>query len=268
MTVGDAPFTDSATPDNMDVNPVDVRVVEDVTETVREAPDYGSANTITLQLAGAAQPVPVLQRRIKRSKARVIVTSLGTPFSTNLQTSPAAGANFIYTNNSGVPQNIVSVGAQFVADATVGNRFLTLTVKDATGATVLVMQDGTAVTASASIHVNAFQGATQSNSSSGQTTWPLPQNFLLLPGYSLTLSGEIVSSGDQWGQIQIGIIQQTVSALFHNNPNPLANPNPPVGIGIQVLTAPFEFDWESQQPLWGVGIGGLVTVSVIDETYE
>jgi hypothetical protein len=270
MTVGDVPFTESADPSQADVNPVDVRVIEDITETERRAPDFGSANTFTLQLAGAAQPVQVLQRRLKRSKARVIVPAIATTsFATSLQSSPAPGANFIYTNTSGVPQNLVSLGAQFVADATVGNRFLTLTIKDGSGNTLVVMQDGAAVVASASIHINAFQGATQANSSSGQTTFPLPQNFQLLPGYTVTLSG-IVGPADQFGQINLGISQASgaTAAIFHNNPNPLANPTPPPGVGVQVITAPFTFDWESQQPLYGVGVGGPVQVSVIDETYE
>lgn len=230
------------------------------------SPDYGSTGTFVLQLAGQAQPVQVLQRRERRNKARVLVMSLGQPFSTSLQSSPAAGANFIYTNTSGVPQNLVSLAAQFVADATVGNRFLTLTFKDTAGNTVFVVQNQSAVVASGSIHINAVQGATQTNSPSGQTNLPLPQNFLLLPGYTVTLSG-IVGPADQFGQINLGISQQSVTAMFHNRPDILSLPTPPPNTGVQINVAPFAFDWESQQPLYGVGIGGTVQVSIIDESY-
>lgn len=231
------------------------------------SPDYGSTGTFVLQLAGQAQPVQVLQRRERRNKARVLVMSLGNMTAQELLiANPAAGSGWTYTNTSGLPQTLQSVQSFFTADATVANRFVSITAHDANNNVLWVVINGTAVVASSTLRINAFVGATQLNSASGTWTAPVPQ-VPIPPGGNIIVSSGTLGPGDTFTQNNITFIQSGVVAMFHNRPDILSLPTPPPNTGVQITTAPFAFDWESQQPLYGVGIGGTVQVSVIDESY-
>jgi hypothetical protein len=268
MTVGDQPFTESAN-DDYNVQPVDVRITEDFTSTERVAPDFGSSNTFTLQLAGAAQPVQLLQRRIKRSKARIIITGLSNTFTEITPGNPTAGNGFTYTNNTGVPQTLESIRFTLTTDAVVANRFVFVQIKDTAGNFVWSNFDSAAIVASTTLSVYLAQGiANTAGGASGSTLGGLPSTLQLQPGWSVAIFVSAMDAGDQISSIVLTLTGANTTAIFHNNANVLANPIPPVGVGVQINAAPFQFDWESQQPLYGVGIGGTVQVSVIDETYE
>lgn len=235
--------------------------------TERLAPDYGSTGTFQLQLAGMAQPVQILQRRYRRSKARVLVMSLGAGSAEISGSNPAPGTGFTYTNTSGLTQFLQSLSVFFTADATVLNRFLSIRFRDAAGNTLAIVANGAATVASSTITINGYIGASQQNSASGTFTAPLPQNLAIPPGGQIVVTAASLGPADQFSGIILNFSQTGVNAVFHNRPDILSLPTIPAMTGIQVSTAPYSFDWESQQPLYGVGIGGLVTVSVIDETY-
>lgn len=257
MTVGDQPFTESAGPDVNDVDPVDVRILEDMTRTERVAPDFGSSGTFTLQLPGAAQPVQVLQRRIKRNKARILVTSFGGTSTAssvsiaNTGTATNPGANTVLTSVV-VPQaGIYTANWNVILAGTLG----------ATDRNNVVLQVNGVTVATANSGINT-----------GTLYSQLPDQISVPAGATVQLLIPVANAAAVYaGSLSLlpaGSVGAATSAVFHNRPDPLTNPNLPSGVGIQVLTTPFNFDWESQQPLYGVGVGGLVTVSVIDETYE
>jgi hypothetical protein len=256
MTVGDQPFTESAG-DTYDVEPVDVRIQEDLTKVERVAPEYGSSNTFTLQPSGASQPVPVLQRRIKRSKARILVQSLGG--------TPAA--------------QVATVSAQGNATNPGANTVLASAVVPSAGFYTInwqVILAGTLSTADRSnvlLQVNGVTVATSDNGLNTGTIYPqLPVQIQIPAGATVSLlipvaNAAAVYSG-AFAATALAAIGAASAAVFHNQTAPLSNPVVPPGVGIQIVTAPSIFEWESQQPLYGVGVGGNVQVSVIDESYE
>lgn len=71
MTVGE-PFSVSADQD-LGVIPVDVRVVDDMTRTESEAPEFGTCLTYTIPQQGTALPIQILQRALRREKAYIEV---------------------------------------------------------------------------------------------------------------------------------------------------------------------------------------------------
>lgn len=71
MTVGE-PFSVSANQE-LGILPVDVRVVDDMTRTESESPEFGSCQTYTIPQTGTALPVQILQRRLRREKAYIEV---------------------------------------------------------------------------------------------------------------------------------------------------------------------------------------------------
>jgi hypothetical protein len=269
MTTYDDEYVEDA-PQVYDGPPIPVHITSgshtDYTE--RLAPDFGSAGTFVLQLAGAAQPVQVLQRRYRRNKARVLVMSMSGTVTELTPGNPAPGSTFTYTNTSGQAQTLNSVTWRLVTDATVANRFMSIQIKDASGNVIATaLQTGTGTPASTTItwFASANTGAATFAGASGNQASGLP-SVILQPGYSVTLAVSNMDAGDQISNI-IFTFTQNNTAIFHNRPDVLSLPTPPPNVGIQVSSAPYSFDWESQQPLYGVGIGGLVTVSVIDETY-
>lgn len=270
MTTYDDEYVEDA-PQVYDGPPIPVHITSgshtDYTE--RLAPDFGSAGTFVLQLAGSAQPVQVLQRRYRRNKARVLVMAMTGGFTELTPGNPAAGAGFTYTNNTGVAQSLQSVSYNLLTDATVANRFARIEILDSTGKIVgFSGQLGSGTPASSTLTFFAAQGAGSPTFTgvAGFQSVGLPA-ILVQPGWQVQLSVSAMDAGDQISNIVMTFTQTATSAIFHNRPDILSLPTPPPNVGIQVFTAPYSFDWESQQPLYGVGIGGLVTVSIIDETY-
>lgn len=235
-------------------------------ETQEEAPEYGSTGVYTLLPPGQAQPVQLLQRRARRYKAKILITSLVTT-SELLPASPAAGAVFNYVNNTGVPQSLASISWIFTTSAAVANRFVGMRILDTAGNIVAANADLSAVVASSTVQVWLAQGLSNlPNAASGSAIGGLPSNLLIQPGWTVRIFATSIDVADQISSIVMTFNGQG-TAVFHNQSSPLAAPTLLPGVGIQINSAPFLFEWESQQPLYGVALGGNITVSVIDESY-
>jgi hypothetical protein len=259
MTTYDDEYVEDA-PQVYDGPPIPVHITSgshtDYTE--RLAPDFGSAGTFVLQLAGQAQPVQILQRRYRRNKARVLVMSMGgtapgsaASIAANGAPATSPGANQVITTGT-VPQaGTYTVNWDVILGGTLG----------------AVDRNNVA------LQVNGVTVATSNNGINSGTNYPqLPQQIVIPAGATVTLNtiaaGTVASIyAANYTLTATSAIGAASGAIFHNRPDVLSLPTPPPNVGIQVATAPYSFDWESQQPLYGVGIGGLVTVSVIDETY-
>jgi hypothetical protein len=263
MTTYDDEYVEDA-PQVYDGPPIPVHITSgshtDYTE--RLAPDFGSAGTFQLQPAGSAQPVQVLQRRYRRNKARVLVMSLNgsTSVSTPSLSQTAVGATTAPTAGQGIA-TIASANLPAGTYEVSGSVYLDGTVTPADGDNFKLNINSTHLLAPATSVVAT----------------PFGPFFMTLNGaQALVVQANAAGSAAAVYHASITAIPQTLNqgvnnqssaAVFHNRPDVLSLPNVPPNTGIIVVTAPYSFDWESQQPLYGVGIGGLVTVSVIDETY-
>lgn len=222
----------------------------------RVAPDFGSTGTFILQLPGQAQPVQVLQRRERRNKARIYVASFGGTAVANFASITASGN----ATNPGAGTNIVQVTVPQAGFYSIN------------WATILAGTLGATDRSNVQLFINVTPIQTSMNGINTGTYYPqLPAQVFIPAGavVSMTVTNAnaaAVYSGDI-SITPITSIGAATAAQFHNRPDVLSNPNPPPNVGITIVTAPFSFDWESQQPLFGVGISGLVTVSVVDETY-
>jgi hypothetical protein len=242
--------------EHREANPWPSQPLPIINATEREAPQYGSTGTYTLQLAGAAQPVQLLQRRVRRNKARILVQSFGATPGSQVASISAFG-------------NVTNPGANTVlASAVVPNAgFYT-----ANWSTILAGTLSTTDRSNVVLQVNGVTVATSVNGLNVGTIYQQsPVNISIPAGATVTLLIPVANAAAVYtGEFVLNptaSIGGATAAVFHNRTDPLSNPNIAPQIGVQVFAVPYSFDWESEQPLYGVGIGGLVTVSVIDETY-
>ena len=261
MTVGE-PFSVSANQD-LGVIPVDVRVVDDVTQTERKAPDFGSPNTFTLYVAGSTvQPVQVLTRRERRNKARLLVTSFN-----GLTSGTTQGVEGVTSTGPSPGTTVTQIGPLAPGTYTVNvTEMLSGTVTFADAFNTKLFLGGTAI-------------ATLVNQGSAEFANTTPPITVVIPagatGGNATLfvittgagSGTAAYYAQMMVTPQLGSGSAT-AAVFHPRGELLMVPNIAADVGYQVTTTPFAFDWESEQPLFGVGIGGQVTVTAIDESYQ
>jgi len=70
-------------------------------------------------------------------------------------------------------------------------------------------------------------------------------------------------------KILVCVMGGATSIVFNSKLDPLTNPLPQ-GFTVTTPTSlPFLLpEWENQQPLYAIGVGGTPTISVIDEAYE
>lgn len=172
---------------------------------IRDTPTKGDQVFIPKTLLTSASPQQLLSQTRARKKANISVTWPGVASAESIQpqSSPAAGANFTYTNNTGVSQTLLSAQATFVTDATVANRFLTIQFTDSLARVLYHDTDGTAIPASTSVNLAAYIGAAQVNSSSGNVVLPLPSGLTIPPGGSFNINASGIDAGDQFSAINL-----------------------------------------------------------------
>lgn len=224
----------------------------------RAAPEFGSTGTFVLQLPGQAQVVQVLQRRTNRSEAHVLVASFG-------GTAPSSAVSI---SNAGAPATSPGAGT-VLATAVVPSAG----VYNANWQVVLGGTLATADRNNVALQVNGVTVATSNNGINVGTVYTqTPQQITVPAGAAVTLVTIAAGTAASIYQGNFVLSPTTTlgaatAAIFHNRPEILTNPVPLPNVGIQILSAPFIFKWESQQPLYGIGIGGVVPVSIIDEAY-
>lgn len=257
MTVGE-PFSVSANQE-LGILPVDVRVVDDVTDTRSEAPEFGGTSTFTLPVAGTAQPVQLLQRRRLRYKARVYIVSFnGITGNTlinegNTASGPAAGTTITSLGPLAPGTYTINVSNLLTGTPTFADAFNTQLLL---GATV--------------IGTMGSQGSAEFVNENPPITVIIPAGS---SGAAATLFLKTIGAGggtaSYYGQIMATPLTGSggaSQAILHYRIEPLMNANPQTGI--QIPLAPYTLEFQSQEPLYGVGLGGTVTVAVIDESYR
>jgi hypothetical protein len=167
---------------------------------------------LEVKILAVDQPIVIAQSKEMAESAANALQSATTGQTSSAQPSPAAGSNFVYTNNTGAAQQIVAATAVFTADAVADNRFLSYAIKDAAGNTIAADADGTAVIASDVVNLRLYQGAAQINSASGNVTLPLPSGLYIPAGGEFLLNG-VVDSGDAWSSIVLAFAAQAAATV-------------------------------------------------------
>ena len=237
--------------------PVVVHIASSNATPVRPAaPEFGSVNTWVVDtLAIQGKPTQILTRRYRRHKARLYVASLG-PLGAGQSvqgsvTSPGANANIAQITAVGLVPGTYTVQWSVQLDGTLGagdgNNFKI--TGPGLGGGIISANDPTA----GHYQQNSFQ-------------------LFVPPGNATALSIRSVAAGTV-GAIYTGQLtitpQPSLSAILFlsHRQEYLTGVTPPNGI--QVLSVPFNMDWESQQPLYATITGvGPVSVSVVDEAYQ
>jgi hypothetical protein len=119
--------------------------------------------------------------------------------------SPGAGNSYNFQNTTGLPFTLLAAQFFLQTSATVLNRFPEVIVLDASGNIIFSTIDVTAVVASSSITTHAYIGATQLNSSSGNTILPLAQGVVVPPGGTVRLTSANLDAGDTISAITMTI---------------------------------------------------------------
>lgn len=174
-----------------------------VTEPGEGVHPLNQASFRQITIVPGADPVPIVERN--PSRTRLLILNETPPNTQEINpATPAAGTGFVYTNNTNSPQGVLTVRATLTTDATVLNRFIMVTVKDAAGNILWSAVNGNATTASSTIAYNGYVGATQQNSATGTFTFPLPGNDgAIPPGGTLSITSGAFGAGDQISGIAI-----------------------------------------------------------------
>lgn len=113
--------------------------------------------------------------------------------------APAAGAEFTVTAPGQGLWRVISLAFQFVTDATVSNRSVSLLLDDGTS-TVWRSCAAAVQTASLTWDYCAFSGAGNSDNTGTFNYFPLPESGLwLLPGWRLSSSTGNIQAADAYG---------------------------------------------------------------------
>ena len=156
---------------------------------------------------------------------RITVQGLNGPASPQTSTTignPAPGANLVYTNNSGAPQTLLAIQGVFTASATVLNRFVQVQAADGLGHQIYRIVDTTAVVASTSVSVVAYQGAPFTPAATGTTFLPLGQGIVIPAGGNVSLVASPIDPADQWSAIVVTVAGSTAADVVTIYKAPIA----------------------------------------------
>lgn len=139
---------------------------------------------------------------------RILTAGVGNGFQETTPANPAAGANFTWTNTTGIPITLQSFSFLFTASSTAGNRNVIATLSDAQGNLIAVIRNGTAVVASTALTFSAALGSANESDASGfcpLTLWSLPMQ----PGWVLATQINGILAGDQISNITLTYLGTT-----------------------------------------------------------
>jgi len=239
----------------MNVEPIPVSIIKSPEELTSLAVEFGSTSNFSVPLIGTATPpVQILQRRPTRSKAIILVTSLG-------------GLGSASTSAFGTVPAAVGAGTTIATTGTLPPGTYTVYVNISTSGTVT-----TADANNMQLLIGATVIGTLMNSNSGANT-PFPNGpfVVIVPAAGAAILVKSVGAGSGTATYNADIIATpqagsggATGIMFASRQDFLANANNPQGF--LVTSAPKDFKWESQQPLYAAAIGGgPITVSVIDQ---
>jgi hypothetical protein len=227
---------------------------------------------------GGNNYVQIGQRRKRRARMRFWVNSISGGGQQEIQIpNPATGVNAVWTNNTGSPVQILTAVGTLTTDATVGNRSVYIQYKDAAGNNIARAQDTTAVTASSSVTIWGSQGGQSVNVATGNSFVPLPQGYYVPVGGSVTFTGVLDASDDNWTNIFLtytltspyGIyITSDLNTIQNINTNNLGGPGLLVTAGQIPFGGGSGCSWDSQRPCYATCLGGTGIISTMDQSFS
>lgn len=112
--------------------------------------------------------------------------------------NPAAGSGFVYNNPARVRARIRGLKCILTCSAVVGNRLVSIFIKDAAGVVVSQFSSSGAVVASS---VTGFAGPSSSAGLTGVNMIAFPDGVVVPPGGSVASSTPGFDVADQWSSI-------------------------------------------------------------------
>lgn len=236
------------------------------------------ANVVNSNISATPGAVRICNRNLRRRRARIVVNASTSATGTTEVTpgNPAAGTDFTYTNDTGVPQLVQACRFTFTADAVVANRFLSVQWKDSSGTIITQLSNGQAVVANTNTTVSLFQGYNAAwSAANGSASGPLPSSLTIPPDGTFVIHAVGDDAGDQFSGIVIelsGATQSSADGVIIGNPQFINSglAMTPGNIGAGFLSIGDSESWECQQELWAAFPStnvGPVLVSVCDEVY-
>lgn len=245
-----------------------VPVVIHGTKTENVAPDFGSCMTWNVPQFGVGLPIQILPRRLRRAQAKISVVSFNAQALTTVQSvaNPAAGAQAVYTVPAGTgPVTLEAVTYTLTTDAVVANRQGRVQILDSAGNVVATFQSTGNVAASSTVTVYLSEGNSQTaNATSGSSFGSLAP-ITLYPGWKVQTVTAAMDPGDTITGFAVTLLGTTggaSSVVFNSRLDALTIPQ-----GLTYSAVGNLPDWESQQPLYAIAVGGSVTIAVLDESY-
>lgn len=252
----------------MDVDAIPVRIIKEPEESTQLASSLGQTTNILVPLSGTlfngiGNGVQILQRRPTRYKAVITVQSIPNAASAPVGTTVTASG---VVTNPGAAGLIASISAaSLLAVAPAGSVWNinwiaslqgTVAAGDANNMEV-VMPLGTVreVGIFPGVVGNYPQGQIQLTPAAGQniTVTAVAAASGVSAIYAATITATLVS------------VAGGGSVIFASRLDNLSNVNNP--IGFQVTTVPYTFQWENQEPLYAIALGGgNALVSFIDQS--
>lgn len=130
--------------------------------------------------------------RVNSEETRVELTMTGS--------DPAAGSQWSETVPAGKAWRLKAIYATLVTSAVVGNRLSSLSITDGTN-TILLIPDTTNVAASLTAKYlwMPYGGGSYTPGVAVGVVNPLPEDFIVGPGYVLASTVSGMDAGDNWG---------------------------------------------------------------------
>lgn len=244
----------------LEIDPIPVAIIKSPEELTSLAVEFGGGSQYIIPALSGNQPVQILTRRPTRDKARILVASLSATAlsassnsSTTIAGSVAAPASgTVIVSLSGLPAGLYQVTISAYIDGTVAaanddDNITYQPVTNGASAKLLVNSNGSISTITYYIFLN---GAT---------------SIIVRAGANNGTAGSVYHAQINAVPFPVGAsnVGGATGLVLAHRPDYLSNPNNPQGF--LVTSAPTQIEWENQQPCYAAGVGGAVTVSVLDQ---
>lgn len=225
----------------------------------RAAAEYGDCMNWSVDtFANMGKPLALLQRRYRRTKARIYVPNLGGPILASAEQSlefqgqaaaPAANGNVVNVAAGIIPPGTYQVAWTVELDGTPGAGDIDNFKLTVNGSTVLVSTNdgavGRYIQPTVIVTVQSGGGAA-------------------IKAVAIATAGSIYSAQ----MVFTPVLAPTAAIVFNSRQEPLMQAIP---VGYYVTEAPYELQWENQKPCYAVlqpGGVGPISISVLDQAYE
>jgi hypothetical protein len=211
------------------------------------APEYGSCMTWPIPIAGSNQPIQILPRRIRRSKAKIYPLWAGTLPSVTANNGTGAvspGANQVLVSAT-LPAGTWSINWIIGIGGTTGNPEIDNFALIVGGVTVAISING---------------------STAGATYPQMPIIVTLNAPTVVTVNTIVLGTVASVYRVEFTATDATseASLIINSKQEPLMGSNPQ---GLIVVNNLNVIEWETQQPCYAIALTAPLSVSVLDQSY-